>query len=77
MGKVRLADIAEKVGVSTVTVHNALSGQKGVSGDLRERILKVAAEMGYEGVNKDKKSGESGSIQKIGVLIAEDRKSVV
>ena len=71
MGKVRLADIAEKVGVSTVTVHNALSGQKGVSGDLRERILKVAAEMGYEGVNKDKKSGESGSIQKIGVLIAE------
>ena len=71
MGKVRLADIAEKVGVSTVTVHNALSGQKGVSGDLRERILKVAAEMGYEGVNNDKKSGESGSIQKIGVLIAE------
>ncbi len=39
MGKVRLADIAEKVGVSTVTVHNALSGQKGVSGDLREGVL--------------------------------------
>ena len=25
MGKVRMADIAAKVGVSTVTVHNALS----------------------------------------------------
>ena len=36
MSKVRLVDIAEKVGVSTVTVHNALNGQKGVSEKLRE-----------------------------------------
>ena len=28
---VKLADIAERVGVSTVTVSKALSGQKGVS----------------------------------------------
>lgn len=28
MGKVRLADIAERTGVSTVTVHNALFGKQ-------------------------------------------------
>ena len=31
MAKIRLADIAEEIGVSTVTVHNALTGNKGVS----------------------------------------------
>ena len=34
---VKLADIAERVGVSTVTVSKALSGQKGVSEEVRER----------------------------------------
>ena len=48
MGKVRLADIAKKVGVSTVTVHNALAGNKGVSEELREKIQSVASEMGYQ-----------------------------
>ena len=33
---VKLADIAEQVGVSTVTVSKALSGQKGVSEEMRE-----------------------------------------
>ena len=44
---VRLSDIAEKVGVSTVSVSKALSGKKGVSTEVRNRILKVAEEMGY------------------------------
>lgn len=44
---VKLADIAEKVDVSIVTVSKALSGQKGVSEELRERIIKLADEMGY------------------------------
>lgn len=70
MRKVRLADIAEAVGVSTVTVHNALSGQKGVSDELRERIRKMAQELGYEKSKKEK--GESQEeFQKIGVLISE------
>ena len=47
MGKVRMADIAAKVGVSTVTVHNALAGNKGVSDEMREKIQKVADELGY------------------------------
>lgn len=72
MGKVRLVDIANEVGVSTVTVHNALAGQKGVSEPLRERILRAAEELGYENHKKEKTSEErTEDFQKIGVLIAE------
>ena len=44
---VKLADIAENVGVSVVTVSKALSGQKGVSEEMRARIKELADEMGY------------------------------
>mgnify|MGYP000013594700 CR=1 FL=1 len=37
---VKLADIAERLSVSTVTVSKALSGQKGVSEEMREKIKK-------------------------------------
>ena len=47
---VKLADIAERVGVSTVTVSKALSGQKGVSEEVREKIHSIAEELGYIGV---------------------------
>ena len=45
--EVKLADIAEKVGGSVVTVSKALSGQKGVSEEMRARIKELADEMGY------------------------------
>lgn len=45
---VRLADIANELGVSIVTVSKALSGQKGVSEELRRRIIELADEMGYK-----------------------------
>lgn len=48
MQKVRLADIAQKLGVSTVTVHNALCGRKGVSSEMRAKIQQTAKEMGYK-----------------------------
>ena len=44
---VKLSDIAAKIGVSTVTVSKALSGQKGMSDELRDRIVALADEMGY------------------------------
>lgn len=72
MGKVRLVDIANAVGVSTVTVHNALTGQKGVSESLREQIQKAAEELGYENHRKVRpKEEQTEDFQKIGVLIAE------
>ena len=42
---VKLADIAEKLNVSVVTVSKALSGQKGVSEELRAKIKALADEM--------------------------------
>ena len=72
MGKVRLVDIANAVGASTVTVHNALTGQKGVSESLREQIQKAAEELGYENHRKARPQAEqTEDFQKIGVLIAE------
>ncbi|NLL76683.1 MAG: LacI family transcriptional regulator [Clostridiales bacterium] len=45
---VKMADIAEMMNVSVVTVSKALSGQKGVSEEVREKIIKLADEMGYK-----------------------------
>lgn len=45
---VKMADIAKRLGVSTVTVSKALSNQKGVSEELRTKIKKLAEEMGYK-----------------------------
>ena len=42
---ISLADIAEQLGVSTVTVSKALSGQKGVSEAMREKIKQLADEL--------------------------------
>lgn len=67
---VKMADIAAKFGVSTVTVSKALSGQKGVSEELRRQIVQLAAEMGYKqpAARKEPKSFKSYNI---GVLIHE------
>jgi LacI family transcriptional regulator len=43
-----LRDIAEKAGVSRMTVSKALRGTKGVSPATRERIRALATEMGYQ-----------------------------
>ena len=71
MGKVRLADIAEKTGVSTVTVHNALAGNKGVSDEMRQRIQQVAQEMGYQVLSEKKQERSEAEFYTIGVLVAE------
>ncbi len=46
-GKIKLSDIADALGISTISVSRALSGQEGVSDELREKVLKKADEMGY------------------------------
>lgn len=53
--KVKLEDIAEKLGVSIVTVSNALKGKKGVSREMREKILEAAEKMGYQITPRAKK----------------------
>ncbi len=67
MADVRMKDIAKATGVSVVTVSNALSGKKGVSEELREKIEKTAKDMGYNPSKSEKR--EQSFV--IGVLASE------
>lgn len=67
---VKLSDIAERVGVSTVTVSKALSGQKGVSEEVREKIHSIAEELGYQQPSAARKSQNHKNFN-IGILISE------
>lgn len=67
---VKLADIAKIMNVSTVTVSKALSDQKGVSEEMREKIKKLAQEMGYQSPSATKLSKEKKSYN-IGVLLSD------
>lgn len=68
--KIKMASIAAKLGVSTVTVSKALSGQKGVSEEMREQIKELADQMGYKqpSVKKDDMKSKSYNI---GVIVQE------
>jgi LacI family transcriptional regulator/LacI family purine nucleotide synthesis repressor len=67
---VRLKDIAARAGVSTVTVSKALSGQKGMSDEMRQKINALADEMGYvPSVSRKVEAGQKSYT--IGVLISE------
>jgi len=66
---VRMADIAKELGVSTVTVSKALSDQKGVSEEMREKIKELAVQMGYKAVGSGKDGGHPS--YNIGVLVLE------
>lgn len=68
MPEVKLKDIADEIGVSTVTVSNALSGKKGVSDGMRSRIEAVARKMGY---NVDRYTRKEKGGFRVGVLVAD------
>ena len=67
MESVKLKDIADALGVSNVTVSNALSGKKGVSSEVREKVIKMAKELGYD-LSRYEKTGKGS---KIGVIVAD------
>lgn len=60
--KVTISDIAEVLGISAVSISRALSGQPGVSEELKVKIIETANEMGYI------KSKKNAFAQKILVL---------
>lgn len=47
MSGVTMRDIGKKAGVSAVTVSKALAGKTGVSEEMRQKIIRIADEMGY------------------------------
>ena len=65
---VRMADIAKRIGVSTVTVSKALADKDGVSSEIRTKIKETAQEMGYRQTipSRMTRAGDTGNI---GVLI--------
>ncbi len=69
---VTLTDIAERVWVSNVAVHKALTDKPGVNAELRSKIKALAKEMGYTGTasaaGKTKAGEKTGNI---GVVIPE------
>ncbi len=68
---VKMIDIANKLGVSVVTVSNALAGRDGVSDKLRTLICDTAREMGYKpsGNSVPKKNVVQG--KSVGILTSE------
>ena len=67
---VRLADIAKILNVSTVTVSKALSDQKGVSEEMRDKIKQLAEEMGYQSPSEARRMKERKSYN-IGIIISD------
>ena len=67
--KIKMKDIAERLGISVVAVSKALSGKSGVSEELRIRIRKTAEEMGYHYSETAKRKSERSN--NIGIIVAE------
>lgn len=67
---VKMSDIAERLNVSTVTVSKALSDQKGVSDEMRNKIKKLAMELGYQ--KPIAKQEDRGRSFNVGVIVPED-----
>lgn len=65
---VKLSDIAEKLGISVVTVSKGMANKEGVSAELKEKIRLAAVELGYNWKPSEKRV--KTSINKtVGVVI--------
>jgi len=71
MARVTLQTIAERVGVSRMTVSNAFSRPDQLSGALREKILATAAELGYAGPDPAGRALARGSTGAVGILLTD------
>ncbi len=69
MGRVTLQTVADKVGVSRMTVSNAFSRPDQLSATLRTKILDAAQELGYAGPDPAARALARGSSGAVGVLL--------
>lgn len=70
MGRVTLQTVADKVGVSRMTVSNAFSRPDQLSAALRARVLAAADELGYCGPDPAGRALARGTTGAIGVLMS-------
>jgi DNA-binding LacI/PurR family transcriptional regulator len=68
VARVTLKTVAERVGVSPMTVSNAFSRPDQLSAALREKILTTAAELGYVGPDPAARTLARGSTNTVGIL---------
>ena len=66
----RLADVAERAGVSLATASRALSGREGVSDEVAERVRQVARELGYV-ANLHARTLAGGTTSTVGLIVHE------
>jgi DNA-binding LacI/PurR family transcriptional regulator len=66
--RVTLKTVAERVGVSPMTVSNAFSRPDQLSAALREKILATAAELGYAGPDPAARTLARGTTGTVGIL---------
>lgn len=71
MGRVTLQSIADRTGVSRMTVSNAFSRPDQLSAELRERILAAAEELGYVGPDPAARALAKGTVGAVGVLLTD------
>lgn len=70
VGRVTLQTVADKVGVSRMTVSNAFSRPDQLSAAMRDKVLKAADELGYTGPDPAARALARGSTGSIGVLLS-------
>jgi len=68
VARVTLKTVAERVGVSPMTVSNAFSRPDQLSAALREKILATAAELGYAGPDPAARTLARGATGTVGIL---------
>jgi DNA-binding LacI/PurR family transcriptional regulator len=71
MPRVTLQTIADRLGVSRMTVSNAFSRPDQLSEELRQRVLEVAQELGYAGPDPTARALARGSAGAVGVLLTD------
>jgi DNA-binding LacI/PurR family transcriptional regulator len=71
MARVTLQTIADRVGVSRMTVSNAFSRPDQLSASLRETILATAAELGYVGPDPAARALARGTTGAVGILLTD------
>lgn len=69
MARVTLQTVADRVGVSRMTVSNAFSRPDQLSDGLRQKILAAARELGYVGPDPAARALARGSTGAVGVLL--------
>ena len=71
MARVTLQTIADRLGVSRMTVSNAFSRPDQLSSELRQRILTAADELGYVGPDPAARALARGTTGAVGVLLTD------